>query len=1298
MPAPFINIRRAEPHDAPVIIKTLTRDLDTGDHISRDLKRKYGDYVDINALIRPNTTLPVSNGNWEAWLKGRYETHRDHQALFVESALTAAFNLIPTLRNICYFLPDTLTLFPPFSLPRHHNINSPDNPDKKGYNPGKPHGYRRRMKHIGGDTRSKFFNEVPIKYVNAPFALYVCARRDMAPPVKVRRARVEDCDDLAPMFKKQNLLQEQNADHYLAELLESTSESIKTLVAEADGNVVGFMSLTKDIDQEVISKLFNVDVFDNLVKDPVDPIQAALDSMTPQSIALAKASAAAAANKPLSSLRAYENQAIEFVKAAFALYTDKDCHCLYIAHRFGINESVTVRRGRARDTELAADLVKSLAVEAELLRKFRDSLDESSVPSQSLLTLPNATTKSLGVAVLERCIDPSSLCDQFNVEEFVNLKVSTLTGTVLLRHLIMNPIFGHQARAFQEEVFRQAGIPCLLFAVDEQSKTDPATRLMAIQFKDGLRDGTPVAPNLPFNLQIMCPSMLYEPKKSNLYFAHLTLISSAGAPPVSHAAGLVSGLCYSPTDWDWIITCKVIKTTTNEFDRVMKRVRLHNDTTYLFVTPGVQFFHPSLSDDFAKLGGVFNLSQRDFEMVHEKLKSLGVHLFDNFKIVNWESHMHSVTSVSIWSKESKTELVLKPVDIVLYADEKSVDPETFRSINDSCLVFDGRLVIDKYFRTQDPYIYAAGSITKYSSKYQTKWAHGHYDSKEVARRHHPLPHRPMSPPPDLEENTTLLRFTSSKKISAKLPTNLNYFHFDQPRLPSHTLEYRQKRPDYVEISSLMMRKWVFQNSCGYVWVYKEFDLSGDTRDFSPRLGPPIFHDRFLDYIEESRKEILDTHSSAVDDLTFKLLDLATSPDVPIEDEERVDIYRKFTQSEDRKKWDDKIFEFVNATQVFKSFLDVVFQKKSFGRWHSWSHHCPPPQESWPSTVLYDHIAAAGDVGGGINFAVNGLRVIQELGFLDEFKKEGTPMIKTLVKKLDGRRITEFSGEAIAEKYGIHNVAQEANIPIHLNKNLTSIVQPSSSTSLGVTAHFTDGTQADGDILIGADGLNSITRSAVFGTNEPAPRFTGIEAIIGISTTPNNAVTQILQGGGKQFGMYGIGRDEVVWFVGYQQMQENLVKEKLFREWGVEESFAEVVERSSRVIRYGIFDREPRKPWSKGNVVLIGDAAHPMPPHLGQGGNTALEDSGVLSHLITRLHPSTSTTTPTDITKSARELGKINSLESPLLCSLRDAAISMTVWMNGGVPPLDAMYGYKCKEEVEKALKKEEEEKDGKVKI
>jgi len=61
-----------------------------------------------------------------------------------------------------------------------------------------------------------------------------------------------------------------------------------------------------------------------------------------------------------------------------------------------------------------------------------------------------------------------------------------------------------------------------------------------------------------------------------------------------------------------------------------------------------------------------------------------------------------------------------------------VDYETFKAINDACLVFDGKLVIDTEFRTNDVSIRAAGPLTKYSRRYYAdEWTHSNFNSKEI---------------------------------------------------------------------------------------------------------------------------------------------------------------------------------------------------------------------------------------------------------------------------------------------------------------------------------------------------------------------------------------------------------------------------------------------------------------------------------------------------------------------------------------------------------------------------------------
>jgi hypothetical protein len=157
----------------------------------------------------------------------------EHQIAFLDAALATLFSLLPSVKNICYLLPESIVLFPPLSSPKYvptgaaaasapqkdgqeGAVPAADKPEqKKAHNTGhkrhpqKFNALRRRTRH-SNDQKIRYFTEVPSKdngFSNStlPYSLQICARRDVFPPLKVRRARVEDCDDLLPMFKKQNV-------------------------------------------------------------------------------------------------------------------------------------------------------------------------------------------------------------------------------------------------------------------------------------------------------------------------------------------------------------------------------------------------------------------------------------------------------------------------------------------------------------------------------------------------------------------------------------------------------------------------------------------------------------------------------------------------------------------------------------------------------------------------------------------------------------------------------------------------------------------------------------------------------------------------------------------------------------------------------------------------------------------------------------------------------------------------------------------------------------------------------------
>ncbi|KAJ3278025.1 hypothetical protein HK104_002732, partial [Borealophlyctis nickersoniae] len=356
------------------------------------------------------------------------------------------------------------------------------------------------------------------------------------------------------------------------------------------------------------------------------------------------------------------------------------------------------------------------------------------------------------------------------------------------------------------------------------------------------------------------------------------------------------------------------------------------------------------------------------EKVQKLLDTLGITVHRDSKLLHWDEDQGSLSGITIKNKQTRTQTTLPNIALFLYADTKSVAPDTFRCINDSCLVFDGRLVVDKYFRTQDPFIvvndsggeirYAAGSITKYSSKYQTRWSHELCDSKEVGRKLAELLMPLFDPtcvPLELQDTTDLMRFEEAKKIEATLPGDLYYFHFDRPRLPSHSLEWRQKQNGYgrdliaqppIEDPDCYFRIHVAPDGRIHSLTYigrrrapadnllclyglhekylnrlvARFD-EGVIVDFLSFLNEPwalpLYHDRFTDFSRQLRSEMLSTANEEVDDIVETLMD-HIQRGVPLPQEEAEDLYKAFDNAPSRKVWDKRVFEFLLGCEISKN--------------------------------------------------------------------------------------------------------------------------------------------------------------------------------------------------------------------------------------------------------------------------------------------------------------------------------------------------------------------------------------------
>jgi salicylate hydroxylase len=187
-------------------------------------------------------------------------------------------------------------------------------------------------------------------------------------------------------------------------------------------------------------------------------------------------------------------------------------------------------------------------------------------------------------------------------------------------------------------------------------------------------------------------------------------------------------------------------------------------------------------------------------------------------------------------------------------------------------------------------------------------------------------------------------------------------------------------------------------------------------------------------------------------------------------------------------------------------------------------------------------------------------------------------------------------------------------------------------SKGVRAEFDNGDVAEGDILIGCDGISSVAQQVIFGQAMPT-EFTGVVAIrCLVPRTPS--LERYLSGGrsvkyvgpGAGLNRYGIKNGTVINCValvktdrwdaeGWTHPCSREEFLSMFSDF--HEDCQQVIKHAPEgtIFKWGLRDREPLKTWQAGRAVLLGDAAHPMLPYLAQGATSAIEDAMVLTRCL-----------------------------------------------------------------------------------
>jgi salicylate hydroxylase len=289
--------------------------------------------------------------------------------------------------------------------------------------------------------------------------------------------------------------------------------------------------------------------------------------------------------------------------------------------------------------------------------------------------------------------------------------------------------------------------------------------------------------------------------------------------------------------------------------------------------------------------------------------------------------------------------------------------------------------------------------------------------------------------------------------------------------------------------------------------------------------------------------------------------------------------------------------------------------------------------------VYEQAPALGEIGAGVYLTPNSVRQLERVGMGPAVEKFGARVgSNSSYFRDDGTRIapvqvTDSSGWNAT--FGMHRAdfieflagALPSGV-VHCDHRCTGFAEDGNIARLS----FANGATVEADLVIAADGIHSVLRPFV--TPASTPVFSGSVAYRG--TVPHERVPdwpmdrwQMWLGKSKHFLSFPLRAGKVINYVGFvpadQQMKESWTApgdpDALRQEFdGWDPRIGMLLKEVQMTFRWALYDRDPLPNWTRGRLTLLGDAAHPMLPHLGQGANQSIEDGMALAAILKQYGP------------------------------------------------------------------------------
>jgi 2-polyprenyl-6-methoxyphenol hydroxylase-like FAD-dependent oxidoreductase len=282
-------------------------------------------------------------------------------------------------------------------------------------------------------------------------------------------------------------------------------------------------------------------------------------------------------------------------------------------------------------------------------------------------------------------------------------------------------------------------------------------------------------------------------------------------------------------------------------------------------------------------------------------------------------------------------------------------------------------------------------------------------------------------------------------------------------------------------------------------------------------------------------------------------------------------------------------------------------------------------------VAFEQAPALGEVGAGLGVWTSAVRALRKLGVDESLFARAMPIRRVGGATPDGRVLSSLDVTALTAEYGADSYVMHRAA---LHRALVDAIEPwrivcgARCVSVRedgdrVIARFDGGRDERGAIVVGADGMHSVVRAALWG--ESPPRYSGDTCFRGVATLrPRDAnLLCEIEGVAQRCSVAAIDADRVYWWCAYGWPEGDTIEPAArkralldrYRDFAGDILPAIEATPDEAILHNDLYDRDPIATWSRGRITLLGDAAHPTTPNLGQGACMAIEDAFVLARAL-----------------------------------------------------------------------------------